>query len=63
MRAADRRVLLKRDRLAQRMGLDVECPVKPKWMRWDTYDQLMSRLEADDQIWGVEMIRRFGTKW
>jgi hypothetical protein len=27
------RATLKQDRLAARLGLDLDCPVKPKWMR------------------------------
>jgi len=39
------RATLKQDRLAARLGLDLHCPVKPKWMRWRTYDRAPDRLD------------------
>jgi hypothetical protein len=40
------RATLKQDRLAARLGLDLDCPVKPKWMRWRTYDRALEGLDA-----------------
>lgn len=54
------RPMLKQDRLAARLALDLDCPVKPKWMRRRTYERAMERLDACDDIWSVEMMRRFG---
>jgi hypothetical protein len=40
------RATLKQVRLATRLGVDLDCPVKPKWMRWRTYDHALDRLDA-----------------
>ncbi len=57
------RMMLRRDRLAARSGIDYDCPAKPKGMRWRTFDRIMDRIDAYDDAWGVEMMARFGIRF
>ena len=55
------RATTRRHRLAARLNLgDANFPIKPRWMRWKTFDRALDKLQRDDTIWTTEMMKRFG---
>ena len=54
------RAMLKRDRIARRLGINVAAPRRPKWVRARTYENAMAVFRAYDHIWIEECNRLFG---
>ncbi|MFO1134295.1 MAG: hypothetical protein U1E30_03680 [Rhodoblastus sp.] len=47
------RAAQRRHKIARRMGIDPECPIKPKRMRWRTFEQALDRLDRYESVWAV----------
>ena len=54
------RAAQQRHKLGHRYGIDPEVPMKPKWMRWRTFERATYRMDAYDDVWGRLIMGRFG---
>lgn len=47
------RAAQQRHKLARRMDIDPECPIKPKRMRWRTFERTVKLLNRHEEAWAI----------